>query len=404
MTDKINVAYVVKRYPVFSQTFIVNEILAHEAAGFETTIFALHPPNDGHFQDSISRVRAPVRYLGGASSTKASEFWARLGELGALSPQVWSQLAAVRYEAADDLYRAVLLALEVRKRGISHLHAHFATSATTVARMAALFAGITYSFTAHAKDIFSDEVQPEDFTRKVHDAAAVITVSDYNTTFLNDAYPGAAVHRIYNGLALDRFNFCSPARRSRSIVAVGRFVEKKGFADLIDACAQLRARGVDFECDLIGGGELAGALRMQIETHGLQSMVRMAGELPQQAVIERVQRAAVLAAPCVVAADNDRDGLPTVLTEALALGTPSISTDVTGIPELIRHDETGLLVNQHDPTGLAAALQRLLDDAALRERLAVSGRKLIETNFDAAHNARALREIWAGCTRVGARP
>lgn len=247
---------------------------------------------------------------------------------------------------------------------------------------------------------FSNDVKPDDLARKTRDAAAVITVSDFNLSFLRGAHPDARIERIYNGLALDRFGWQSPRERPRTIVAVGRFVEKKGFADLIEACALLRDRGVAFECALIGGGELTGALRMLIDTHSLQSQVWLRGELPQQAVIAQVRAASVLAAPCVVAADNDRDGLPTVLTEALALGTPCVSTDVTGIPELIRHDETGLIVKQRNATGLAVALQRLLDDADLRERLSVAGRALIEQNFDATRNAAALRGIW---NSIGAR-
>ncbi|NJM41486.1 MAG: colanic acid biosynthesis glycosyltransferase WcaL, partial [Anaerolineae bacterium] len=160
------VAYVVKRYPVYSQTFIVNEILAHEAAGMQTRIFALHPPNDAHFQDSIARVRAPVTYLqaSSSSSVKASELWSKLRELGAAASHIWPVLEkfsiedsphrgegvgetygwpdARKFSIEDsgDVYRAVLLALEVKRRGIQHLHAHFATSASTVTRMAAQFA------------------------------------------------------------------------------------------------------------------------------------------------------------------------------------------------------------------------------------------------------------------------
>ena len=347
-------------------------------------------------------MRAPVHYLSSASSTtKASELWAKLDALSAFSPNIWAQLEQAKDEDAGDLYRAVLLALEVRKRGIAHLHAHFATSATSVARLAALFAGITYSFTAHAKDIFADDVNPADFARKVRDAAAVVTVSDFNHAFIRGAHPGARLHRIYNGLALDRFAFQSPRARPPRIVAVGRLVEKKGFAVLIDACALLRERGVAFECELIGGGELGGVLQAQIDARTLQAHVRMLGELPQQAVIAQVQSAAVLAAPCVVAADNDRDGLPTVLTEALSLGTPCVATAVTGIPELIRHEQTGLIVEQHDAAALADALTRLLTDGALRERLATQARALIEAEFDAMRNASALRAIWHAAQEAG---
>jgi colanic acid/amylovoran biosynthesis glycosyltransferase len=392
----MNIAYVVKRYPVYSQTFIVNEILAHEAAGINTVIFSLHAPNDAHFQDSISRVRAPVVYLNGASgsSVKAADVWALLRDIDAKIPGAWQVLAAEHDADLGDLHRALLLAQACIKRGIDHLHAHFATSATSVARLAAQFAGITYSFTAHAKDIFTNEVEPADLQRNARDAAAVITVSDYNVAHVKHVCPGARVARIYNGLDLERFVFHSPAGRPHVILAVGRLVEKKGFADLIDACAVLAARGERFECRIAGGGEQHAALQAQITALGLHGYVRLLGELPQRAIFAEMQGAAVLAAPCVVASDNDMDGLPTVLTEALAQGTPCVATTVTGIPELIEHGVSGLLTPQHDPHALADALTRLLNDGALRERLARNGRARVETAFDAAHNTAALREIW----------
>src|SRR5437867_415598 len=176
--QRMRVGYVLKRYPRYSETFIVTEILAHEAAALDVHIFALLAPSDTHFQDCIARVRAPVTYLGG-EAVKAAEFWQAVNDAAELLPGLWPQLATARGEAARDVYQAALLAREVHLRGIDHLHAHFATSATSVARMAAEFASVSYSFTAHAKDIYHDNVSPESLRRKLASAAAVVTVSDY---------------------------------------------------------------------------------------------------------------------------------------------------------------------------------------------------------------------------------
>jgi glycosyltransferase involved in cell wall biosynthesis len=179
------------------------------------------------------------------------------------------------------------------------------------------------------------------------------------------------------------------------VVAVGRLVEKKGFAVLVEAASLLAARGVAFQVDLIGEGEQEQSLREQIHALHLESRVRMLGPRPQAETVCAIAEAAAFAAPCVVSGDGDRDGLPTVLLEAMALGTPCVSTGVTGIPEVVRPGETGLLVPQHDPKALADALERLLADASLRIALATRARCRIEQDFDARENGARLRRLIA---------
>lgn len=393
--EPLRIGYVVKRYPRFSETFIVSEILAHEAQGQAIEIFSLRPPNDTHFQDVLSRVQAAVTYIP-SDGVKAADLWSAISAAGAALPDFWAALPQARGVDALTVYQAVLLAVAARRSGIGHLHAHFASVATGVTRLAAHFAGLTYSFTAHAKDIFHESVEPDDLRRKLREAAAVITVSEYNLAYLQQAYgPAAAtVQRVYNGLDLTQFPYAAPAPRPPVIAGVGRLVEKKGFADLIDACALLAQAGRAFQCRIVGGGELAEALQAQVTRLGLDRQVTLLGPRPQQEVIAAVQGAAVLAAPCVVGDDGNRDGLPTVLLEAMALGTPCVSTAVTGIPEAIQDGRTGVIVPQHDPPALAAALARLLDDAALRVRLAAGARQLIEAEFDSRRNTARLREIF----------
>jgi colanic acid/amylovoran biosynthesis glycosyltransferase len=386
-----------KVYPRFSETFIVNEILAHEAAGLAIDIFSLRPPQEAHFQDVIARVRASVTYLPDGT-VKAEEFWQSLRNAAAL-PGARAGMAAAETATAAETHAAIVLARAVRQRGIAHLHAHFASSATTVARIAAAFAGITYSFTAHAKDIFHESVRHEDLERKLADAATTITVSDYNLQYLQRTFGAAAarVRHVNNGLELARFPYEPPVGRRRRVVAVGRLVEKKGFAVLIDACALLMERGVAVECDVIGSGELEGALRAHIDRLGVQRCVSLLGSLPQSGVVAAVSQASVLAMPCVVAGDGNRDGLPTVLLEGMALGTPCVSTDVTGIPEVIQHERTGLIVPQHDVQSLAAAIEKLLGDGTLQLRLATSARKQIEARFDGRRTASELRTMFDTC-------
>ena len=393
------VGYVLKMYPRFSETFIVSELLAIEAAGTSVDVFSLRPPVDGRFHESLADVRAEVTYLPQAS--KATEVWSLLAEaqpvLGSLADHLDELLAATPVDATQ----AVRLAVAVRQRRITHLHAHFGSAATTVARLAALLSGVPYTFTAHAKDIFHCDVDVADLRRKLEDASAVVTVSDYNLAYLRRTYGSAAssVTRIYNGLDLDRFAFTAPggARTPDQgppvIAAVGRLVEKKGFADLLQAVALMVAAGRDVRLDLVGTGPLQEALAEQVDQLGLARHVQLRGALPQGRVRDVVAGASVFAAPCVVSEDGNRDGLPTVLLEAMALGTPCVATPVTGIPEVVVDGVTGLLVPERDPAALATALARLLDDRDLARNLATRARGLVEAEFDVRRQATMLRAL-----------
>ena len=398
------VGYVVKRYPRYSETFIVAEIAAHEAAGLEVEIFSLRPPNDTHFQEAIARVRAPVHYLHTEGVKAASHLWAALQDAAAVLPGFWSELEAAGGEDALAVHHAAVLACAVRRRAIEHLHAHFAVATATVARLASRFAKVPYTFTAHAKDIFHASVRPEALRRNLSEAATAITVSDYNRDYLVQTYGAAAArtHRVYNGIDLQQFPYASPERRPPRIAAVGRLVEKKGFADLVAACALLRDRGLAYRCDIVGTGPLELALRALMQRCGLEDRVQLLGLRPRSEVVAHIRDAAVLAAPCVIGSDGDRDGLPTVLLEAMALGTPCVSTDVTGIPELLQGDESGLVVPQHDPAALAAALERLLTDPGLRVRLATCARRRVKAEFDIRRTAGQLRAVFREASSTAA--
>lgn len=389
------IAYLLKRYPRFSETFVVGEILAHEAAGTSVEILALRPVAEAYFQGSIGAVRSPVTYVP-ERPAKAAHLWGLLDDLRQNWPAAWRALEHAEIVDPDDLFQALWVAKLVRERGITHLHAHFATVATTVARLVSMMTGVTYGFTAHAKDIYHDYPEDQQLRLKLRDASYVVTVSDYNVRHLRQSFgaDAAGVTRIYNGLDLTAMPYRSPADRAPSILGVGRLIEKKGFDVLIDACRKLVDDGLDFRCRIIGGGERQGDLEQQIAQLGLADTVELVGPLPRDAVQRSMQEAAVLAAPCVVGADGNRDGMPTVLLEAMALGTPCVATPVTGIPELIEDGVTGLLVGERDASGLAVQLRRLLTDHHLRETLAAPARLRIEREFDIGANAARLRDLF----------
>ncbi len=398
MNTRPRIAYVLKVYPRTSQTFVLTEILAHERAGLAIDIFSLRRTDDTRFHAALAKVQSPVFQIARAGS-KATLVLNELREHGQHLPQLWDVVQSSGANA-EDLVQAARLSRAIVDRGIVHLHAHFGTVATVVARLASKITGVSYSFTAHAKDIFHEIVEEDVLRKKLADAAGVITVSQFNVAYLKEKYSNAAdtVKLIYNGLDLDEFRFETEGDRPPLILAVGRLVEKKGFSYLLDACAILRSRGVRFHCEIVGGGELEPDLQAQFKELDLGDCVKLCGPMSQSDVKQKIRQARLLAAPCIHAGNDDRDGLPTILLEAMALGTPCISTPVTGIPEVLRHEETGLMVAERDEVALADACERLLANQHLRADLMLNGRRLIEENFDIDKNTTKIRAFFSEMT------
>ena len=207
--------------------------------------------------------------------------------------------------------------------------------------------------------------------------------------------PTDRTHRIYNGLDLSAFPYHPPINRPSNVVAVGRLVEKKGFPFLIEAIGLLRDRGIDCRCTLVGDGPLRPQLQKQVEDLGLTDRVQLAGVRPLTEVSAFLKGAAVLVAPSIISEGGDRDGLPTILVEGMALGTPCISTQVVGIPELIRDHETGLCVPPNDAKVLADAIAEMLGNPTMARLLADNARALIESEYDVHRNTARLRDLFA---------
>lgn len=391
------VAYVLKMFPRFSETFILAELLELERQGVRIRIFSLRPPQDQETHADLARLRATVDYV----PLPTWKAWRPLAgaHLGVLARHpvryltaAWRVVRRRCRDSAKHFVQAGWVATRLESAGIAHVHAHFASSATSVAIHLNRLTGLSYSFTAHAKDIYLDSVRSHDLARKLAGARFAVTVSDYNVRHLAPLDSRGRLVRIYNGLDLAQF---APQERRTElpplVLAVGRLVEKKGFDDLIRACALLAGRGVEFRCAIVGSGSERDGLASLIEELHLADRVQLAGPMPRERLIELLPRASAFAAPCVVAADGNRDGLPTVLVEAMALGVPVVASDVTGIPELVRHAETGLIVPQRDPVSLAQAIELLVTDSAFASRLATAGRRLVEEKFDLRRNVAELR-------------
>jgi colanic acid/amylovoran biosynthesis glycosyltransferase len=397
------VAYLLKMYPRFSETFIVGEMLELERQGLRLEVFSLKRPDDGVFHRDVAKVKASVTYVPTLGRSRA--LVAAHARLLRTRPRRYGRalgLALRRgtWGAVKHFAQAGFIAVRIEEAGIRHVHAHFASVATSVALHVSRLTDVSYSFTAHAKDIYIDGVRPDDLRTKLRSARFAVTVSDYNRRHLADLAGEERIVRIYNGLDLEAFapNGHSP-ERPPLVLAVGRLVEKKGFEDLIRACAVLRDWGQAFSCRIVGKGPLKGELRDLIARLGLERTVELVGPMPREALVDVLPRASVFAAPCVVARDGNRDGLPTVLVEAMAAGVPVVATPVTGIPELVEDGRTGMLVPERDPVALAGALRRLLENRPEAEALVRAARRRVELNFDVGKNVAELRALLEEASR-----
>lgn len=398
------IAYILKMYPRFSETFILNEVLELERQGVQVHIFSLKKPDDGRFHADLSRVRAPVTYVPESALLDPRAFYEAHRQLFTLTPSryrgaLWQAigraLAQRSLGSVKHFLQAGYIALRLQRAGITHVHAHFASAATSVAYNVSRLLGISYSFTAHAKDIYLNSVRADVLERKLSAARFAVTVSDYNRAYLARLRGGDRVVRIYNGLDLQQFSRNGATADDPPLVlAVGRLVEKKGFADLIHACDLLQRTGCRLRCRIVGKGPLERQLRALIDDLQLENVVELAGPLPRDALLNLYPRAAVFVAPCVVGSDGNRDGLPTVLIEAMALGVPVVSTAVTGIPELVEDGRTGLLAPQHDPAALATAIRQVLENPARAQTLAQAARAGVEREFDLHANVAQLRKLF----------
>lgn len=396
------VAYVLKRYPRLSETFILNEILALERLGAEVRIFASADPGEPRNQDDVRRVKARVTYTGPFGRGALRDIIPRLRDAALAAPAVFDQLLAGALapgtdESVSEFAQAGWIASAVRLESIGHIHAHFATSASRIACLASRLSGVPFSLTAHAKDLFAQSVDRGVLADLLERAAFVVAISETHRRFLLGANPRARVEVVRNGIDLGRFpwNGARPRDfRPLRILGAGRLVEKKGLDDLVRACALLRDRDVPFDCRIVGDGDQRPRLEDLIRTL-CPGDVRLEGARTQDELIACLREASVFVAPCVTAPSGDRDGLPMVILEAMAAGVPVIATPITAIPEIVRHGTTGFLVPERSPERIAVAAVSLWRDPDLARRLAAAARRDVEELHDAARNARRLASLFA---------
>jgi glycosyltransferase involved in cell wall biosynthesis len=399
----VRIAYIVSRFPKISETFVADEIHALERRGFEVELLALVRHRESIADPGVAPLVERCRFV----SPLSPGLWlAQLAWL-ARAPRallaIWMRVLWEHRRSPRLLARAVAVvaiasvqALQLQRSGAAHVHAHWATHPALAAWVVHRLTGLSYSFTAHADDLF---VQQTMLAEKARRAAFVVAISEYNRRFLT-AWLGSAAPRIevvHCGVATSRVRpRYGPEGGAFRIACVARLEEKKGQARLVDACADLVRRGIDVHCDLVGDGPQSFALAERIAALGLDDRVVLYGALPRERALSLVAAADAVALPCLVTAAGRRDGIPVALMEAMALGKPVVASRISGIPELIGHERSGLLVEPGDADALAEALSRLARDPAMRRRLGAAGRSCIEREFDLDRSAAQLGELFHG--------
>ncbi len=388
-------AYLFERFPSFVQTFVYREAVEMVRQGMNPWLVSIRRPDDPG--DLAERLDVEVFY-----ASEEKELRAEVDARRARWDLSWRARRAIpRHRTESDaqrMFEAIWLAPLLRERGIRHVHAHFGGVAARTAWWLRKLFGFGYSFTGHANDIFCETDFPVSNADLVRDARLVVTETDYARRWMEEKYPWARgkVVRVFNGIGMDGFPPRPPASGVPRILSVGRYVEKKGFGDLIEACRLLRDQGVLFACDIIGEGPLEAELRAQIDRAQLGAMVRLLGPRSQSEVRRQLAAAHVFALACVPEVGGGSDNLPTVIMEAMACGIPVISTPVAGIPEMIQNGEDGVLVPSKDPAALAAGMERLLADLPAAECFGARGRASAMEKFAIENTTGALKRLLAG--------
>ena len=405
--DKPVLGMILKGFPRISETFISNEILLLEKYGIRIRLFSMRHPRESFAHESVRAIKATVDYLPQTILEGFFTFLYHNGRLALRSPRrYWAaiKLAGRRFHRTrksatfKHLFQAGYIVNKLLPgSGVVHMHAHFAHSPSSVAMFVSILSGIDFSFTAHAKDIYTSD--PRQLKEKITAARFAVTCTRYNQRYLEGivADRQIPIHCIYHGIDLALFHrrdLPGEPQAPYRLMTVARLVPKKGLSTVYQALALLMRNGVDFRHTLIGDGDDRQAVFELINELGLESRCRWLGTLPHEEVLDAFRRSDLFLLGCRLASNGDRDGIPNVFMESMAMGVPVVATAVSAIPELIEHEASGLLVPSEAPQAMADALMRLLTDMPLRSRIIATARERVRRHFDNQVLARALVDIY----------
>lgn len=404
----MKIAYIAPELGTLTSTFVYREVEALRKRGYEVATFSTMRPMERVVSEEAKRVVAETDYLYDRSRGRiVSEAVAELGR----NPGAWLRTfgealvdaATARVPEPIDRVKLLwqfmagaVLAGRLRAAGVQHLHAHFAHVPTTIAMYGAMIAGIPFSFTCHANDIFERGTA---LKQKVNRSRFTACISDFNRHYLTHlGCNPKRMHIVRCAINLDDYAFEPPRPPDgpTRIFSVGRLVEKKGIFYLLEAASMLRERGHEILVRVAGDGPLYDDLRGTVAKRAMGSYFELMGSQPQERIRELMREADLFVLPCVVAKSGDRDGIPVALMEAMAMGVPVVSTTVSGIPELIQHEVSGMLAEPEDSSNLAEMTSRLIANPDLAAACARAARETMERDFEEGLNAGRLAALIEG--------
>ena len=397
----MRLGYLYSRYPVLSQTFCDAEMLELEQRGHEIVLASLYPPKTQLRHEYLMKLQAPIRYA--PSSHDLDKLARKAKRLGRWPKELVSRHEdkyGAGYKAALRTRNALFFVELFERERVPHFHVHFANRAAHTAMFVKAISGIPFSITAHGQDFMSDLGSDELLRELCATAEFVGAETDYSRDMLAARCPESRekIFRVYNGIDLTRFPLAQTKRYptgSIRFLSTGRLIPFKGFDILIDACAQLQNRALNFACEIIGDGPLRAELEARVAQHKLQERIHFAGEQSQNYVLRALRNSDIF----VLASARDERGasdiFPTVIAEAMASERPVVSTTVAGIPELVANSKTGVLVPPDDAPALADAMDKLAREENLRDDFGRAGRIRIEQEFTIEKTIEPLLERFA---------
>ncbi len=410
----MRIGLVVSRFPKFTETFVVNEIVALEAIGLRVQIHPLLREEPGPHQPTAVPLVARARFgapwgraaLAAFGRTARRRPRALLGIVGSLVRDTFRHPPFL-LKGLSLLPRICEIAEDLVEERVEHVHAHFATHAGFAAWSIGRLTGLPYSIVAHGSDVHRNRAM---LATKVAEAAFVATISEFNRSVIVEECGSASAERVEivrcgvdTSVEVSRPATTAAKRSSTVIVCVGTLHEVKGQRHAIEAVASLAARDRHVELHVIGDGEDREMLADLARASGVGARVHFEGAMPHDDVIDRYRSADVVVAPSVPSSDGRREGIPTVLMEAMAAGVPVIASDLSGIPELVVHEQTGLLVEPGDSSGIADAVERLMAEPGLAARLGAAGRKRVVDDYSIGATSVAMATLIARSRTTGGR-
>lgn len=395
----MNVLYFVNRFPKLSESFVINEIHELEKRGHSVAVFSLKEPGIDMTHDEVMDLEAEVGYLpdpGVRSVLGASGRWC-------LDSDVVQSMAhssdPVKHAGAVYIAGHCINFVESLDFGIDHVHGHFLNWPKLGAQYTAERLNVTCTATAHAYGLYSDP-NIKMLRRLADRLDRVVTISEYNKCYLEEEVgTNSPIDVVHMGINPEKFQPTDDKIDNR-VLTVARFVEKKGITYGIEAIADIVKKVPDLEYHLVGSGPKEDEIRSAIEKYSLGDNVKILGNVTDEQLIQEYSKAKVFLLPCVVAQDGDRDGIPVVLMEAMAMECIPISTYVSGIPELIEDRKSGLLVEPADVDALRETIQRCFHSESTLNVEPKSARERVLAKYDVQDCALAMIDVFARARTV----